>query len=99
MIIALVVTLVAIFASQQVKTAFFKLNSLNQQISELHAPRAGSRNESQHGQLVVQVDALMVPFYRIVDRNASRAAAPGDDSVVLLRRREVRQRELSAARS
>lgn len=37
MVIGLVVTLVAIFASEQVKTAFFKLNSINQQISELQA--------------------------------------------------------------
>ena len=37
MLIALVVTLVAIFASQEVKTAFFKLNTINQQISELQA--------------------------------------------------------------
>ena len=48
MVIALVVTLVAIFASQQVKTAFFKLNSINQQITELSAAGARAGNEGQY---------------------------------------------------
>ena len=43
MIIALVVTLGAIFASEQVKTAFFKLTSLNAQIAELRRGSAISK--------------------------------------------------------
>ena len=38
-LIGLVVSLGAIFASQQVKTAFFKMNSINEQITELHRAR------------------------------------------------------------
>src|SRR5579875_2054309 len=37
MIIALVITLVAIFASNQVKTAFFKLNEINGEIQSAQA--------------------------------------------------------------
>lgn len=73
MVIALVVTLVAIFASEQVKTAFFKLNSINQQITELTRRERDLEKKVNTGRLVVQVDGLMVPFYRIVDQNASRA--------------------------
>ncbi len=73
MIIALVVTLVAIFASEQVKTAFFKLNSLNQQITELTRRERDLEKKVNTGRLVVQVDALMVPFYRTIQQNASRA--------------------------
>lgn len=77
MVIALVVTLVAIFASQQVKTAFFKLNSLNQQITELTRREHDLEKKVNTGKLVVQVDALMVPFYRIINQNASRAQRLG----------------------
>jgi hypothetical protein len=73
MVIALVVTLVAIFASQQVKTAFFKLNSLNQQIAELTRRERDLEKKVNTGKLVVQVDALMVPFYRIIPQNSSRS--------------------------
>jgi hypothetical protein len=73
MVIALVVTLVAIFASEQVKTAFFRLNSLNQQITEMTRRERDLEKKVNTGRLVVQVDALMVPFYRIIPQNASRA--------------------------
>lgn len=72
MIIALVVSLVAIFASQQVKTAFFKLNSINQQITELQARQRDLEAKVNSGRLVFPVDTLMVPFYRIIDQNASQ---------------------------
>lgn len=71
MVIALVVTLIAIFASQQVKTAFFKMNSINQQISELARRERDLEAKVNTGRLVEPVDALMVPFYRIVDQSAS----------------------------
>ena len=71
MVIALVVTLVAIFASQQVKTAFFKLNSINQQIAELTRREHNLETKVNTGRLVEPVDVLMVPFYRIVDKSAS----------------------------
>src|SRR5580700_176872 len=71
MVIGLVVTLVAIFASEQVKTAFFKLNSINQQISELQARQRDLETKVNTGRLVLPVDTLMVPFYRIIPQTAS----------------------------
>ena len=47
MIIALVVTLVAIFASQEVKTAFFKLSSINAQIADLQSRQSELDDEGQ----------------------------------------------------
>ncbi|MBV8355319.1 MAG: DUF3084 domain-containing protein [Candidatus Eremiobacteraeota bacterium] len=71
MIIALVVTLSAIFASEQVKTAFFKLNSINQQIAELQTRQHDLEAKVNNGRLVLPVDTLMVPFYRIIKQSAS----------------------------
>ena len=51
-IIALVVSLTAIFASQEVKTAFFKLNSINQQIGELQARQRDLEAKVNNGRLV-----------------------------------------------
>ncbi len=70
-IIALVVSLTAIFASQEVKTAFFKLNSINQQITELQARQRDLEAKVNNGRLVLPVDTLMVPFYRIISQTAS----------------------------
>jgi hypothetical protein len=71
MVIALVLTLGAIFASEQVKTAFFKLNSINQQIAELQARQRDLEAKVNSGRLVFPVDTLMVPFYRIIDQSAT----------------------------
>jgi hypothetical protein len=73
MTIALVVTLVAIFASQEVKTAFFKLSSLNAQIQDLQARQNELRTKVESGHLVVAVDTLMVPYARIIKKNATSA--------------------------
>ncbi len=70
-IIALVVSLTAIFASQEVKTAFFKLNSINQQIGELQARQRDLEAKVNNGRLVLPVNTLMVPFYRIIPQSAS----------------------------
>jgi hypothetical protein len=70
-IIALVVSLTAIFASQEVKTAFFKLNSINQQITELQARQRDLEAKVNTGRLILPVDTLMVPFYRIISQSAS----------------------------
>jgi hypothetical protein len=72
MFIALVVSLAAIFASQQVKTAFFKLNSINQQIAELQSRQRDLETKVNTGRLVLPVDTLMVPFYRIIPQSASQ---------------------------
>jgi len=71
MIIALVVTLGAIFASEQVKTAFFKLNSLNAQIAELQTRQRDLETKVNSGRLVFPVDTLMVPFYRNISQSAT----------------------------
>ncbi|MEO6835176.1 MAG: DUF3084 domain-containing protein [Candidatus Tumulicola sp.] len=71
MVIALVVTLVAILASEQVKTAFFKLNSINEQITELTRREHDLETKVNTGRLVEPVDVLMVPFYRIIQQSAS----------------------------
>jgi hypothetical protein len=71
MIIALVVSLAAIFASEQVKTAFFRLSSINQQIAELQARQRDLEAKVNSGRLVLPVDTLMVPFYRIIAQSAS----------------------------
>jgi hypothetical protein len=73
MVIALVVTLGAIFASNQVKTAFFQLSSINAQITQLQAREADLEQKVSNGQLVVPYDTLMVPFYRIIPQSASSA--------------------------
>ncbi len=72
MIIALVVTLVAILASEQVKTAFFKLASINAQISELQSRQRDLEAKVNSGRLVFPVDTLMVPFYRVIQQSASQ---------------------------
>jgi DUF3084 family protein len=71
MLIALVVTLGAIFLSQEVKTAFFKLNTINQQISELQTRQRDLEAKVNSGRLVFPVDTLMVPFYRIIEQSAT----------------------------
>jgi hypothetical protein len=74
MIIALVVTMAAIFGSQQVKTAFFKLNSINAQIAQLQAQQRDLEAKVNTGRLVFPTDTLMVPFYRIIEQTASQDA-------------------------
>ncbi|HVN69697.1 MAG TPA: DUF3084 domain-containing protein [Candidatus Binatia bacterium] len=73
MVIALAVTLIAIFASQQVKTAFFRLNSINQQIAELQSRQRDLETKVNTGKLVLPVDTLMVPFYRIIPQTATQS--------------------------
>ena len=73
MFIALVVSLAAIFASEQVKTAFFKLTTLNAQINEMQARQRDLEAKVNTGRLVLPVDTLMVPFYRIIPQSASQA--------------------------
>ncbi len=70
-VIALVVSLAAIFASEQVKTAFFKLNTINQQITQLQAQQRDLETKVNTGRLVLPVDTLMVPFYRIIPQSAT----------------------------
>jgi hypothetical protein len=73
MVIAFVVTIGAILASQQVKTAFFKLNSLNEQITDLQGRQRELEAKVTTGQLALPIDSLMVPFYSIVPQGANDA--------------------------
>ena len=73
MVIALIVTLGAIFASNQVKTAFFQLSSINAQITQLQSREKELEEKVSSGQLVVPNDTLMVPFYRLVPQSATAA--------------------------
>ena len=74
MVIALFVTLGAILASQQVKTAFFRLNAINREIAELQTRERGLETKVTSGHLVVPTDTLMVPFARIIRPNDSPEA-------------------------
>lgn len=68
MLIAFFVTMTAILASQQVKTAFFKLNQLNSQIQDLQSREHELENKVTTGELVVRVDQPMVPFYGLIPK-------------------------------
>ncbi|MGH7737297.1 MAG: DUF3084 domain-containing protein [Candidatus Tyrphobacter sp.] len=68
-IIALVVTVVAIFASQQVKTAFFRLSTLDSQIVTLQQREQQLEAKVTSGRLVLPPGQLLTPF-RLVLRQA-----------------------------
>lgn len=73
MVIALVITLIAIFASAQVQTAFFHLNEINQEIARAQA--RASALEQKYGQspVVVNVNSLMSPIYGHIPKGAPSA--------------------------
>jgi hypothetical protein len=59
MIIALIVTLAAIFASNQVQTAFFRLNQINAEIAKAQARATEAESKVNNGRLVVGVGTPM----------------------------------------
>ena len=61
-VIAFVVTMVAILLNAQVKTAFFRLNEINARISELERQSASLEEKVNRGTLVVPADSLVVPY-------------------------------------
>lgn len=61
MIIALIVTLAAIFASNQVQTAFFHLNEINNEIAKAQARAAQLEQKVNNSPVVVNLDQLLVP--------------------------------------
>ncbi|HTU69080.1 MAG TPA: DUF3084 domain-containing protein [Candidatus Baltobacteraceae bacterium] len=63
MLIALVVTIVALLASREVRTAFFRMNQISTQIAQLQAQQRDLEAKVNTGELVVPVNALMVPFF------------------------------------
>ncbi|HEY9086420.1 MAG TPA: DUF3084 domain-containing protein [Candidatus Tyrphobacter sp.] len=71
--IALVVTLVAILASEQVKTAFFRLSALNSQITQLQRQQQQLEAKVTNGRLVVATGALITPFRLILQQSQTPA--------------------------
>lgn len=71
MVIALLISLVAIFASQEVQTAFFRLGTLNKQISDLQDRENQLETKVNQGRLVFPVDQLMFPYYAFIRENAT----------------------------
>jgi len=71
MIIALVVTLAAIFGSNQVKTAFFRLNQINAEIARAQARAAQAESKVNNGRLVVGVGTPMGSGAVLIPREAS----------------------------
>ncbi len=69
--IALVVTLVAIFASQQVKTAFFRLSNLNAQITALQQRQQQLEAKVTNGRIVMSPGELLTPFRLILKQSES----------------------------
>ena len=61
MIIALFITLIAIFASNQVQTAFFRLNEINAEIAKAQARAQELEQRVNYSPVVVNLDALMSP--------------------------------------
>ncbi len=68
MLIALLAMLLAVFFSQQVKTALFRMNQISLQISQLQAQKNSLESKVNTGQLVVRVDSLMVPFFKEIKK-------------------------------
>lgn len=69
MLIALVVTLVAILASQQVKTAFFRLSTISAQIAALQSREQQLEAKVNNGRLVVPTDTTFTPFRLILEQS------------------------------
>jgi hypothetical protein len=63
MLIALVVTVVALLASREVRTAFFRMNQITTRIAQLEAQERDLEAKVNTGELIVPVNALMTPFF------------------------------------
>jgi hypothetical protein len=70
MLIALVITLVAIFASNQVQTAFFRLNEINAEIASAQARAKQLEQKFTQSPVCVSLDSLMGGSVGRIPRNA-----------------------------
>ncbi len=70
MVIALIITLVAIFASSQVKTAFFRLNEINAEIQKAQARAQELERKVTSSPVVVNLNQPMSPTIGHVPINA-----------------------------
>lgn len=71
MFIAIVLMIVAIFASNEVKTAFFTLNQINGEIARAQAQERELENKVNNEHVEVPLDALMGAAVGVVPVNAS----------------------------
>ena len=69
MLIAFSVTMVALLASKEVRTAFFRLSQLSSQIVTLRSQEQALEAKVNKAQLVVPVNAPMVPFYVTIPKS------------------------------
>lgn len=70
MIIALAITLIAIFASNQVQTAFFRLSEINAQIASAQARATELEKKVTSSHVCVGLDSLMGPRYGVIPHNS-----------------------------
>jgi len=70
MLIALVITLVAIFASNQVQTAFFRLSEINAEIAKAQARANELEQKVTSAQVCVQLNSLMGGSVGVIPRNS-----------------------------
>jgi hypothetical protein len=63
MLIALTVTVVALLASREVRTAFFRMNQITTRIAQLEGQERDLEAKVNTGELIVPVNALMTPFF------------------------------------
>lgn len=73
MVIALAITLIAIFASNEVKTAFFKLNALNDEIQKAQARARDLENKVNNEHVCVGLDSVMSTSVGMIPIHASAA--------------------------
>jgi hypothetical protein len=71
MLIALVVTLAAIFASSEVRAAFFQLSTINEQIDDLKAREAALVAKVNNAQIVVPVAIALSPTVAKFPQNST----------------------------
>lgn len=70
MVIALFITLIAIFASNQVQTAFFRLSEINAEIASAQARAKELEQKITTSPVVVNLDSLMGPSVGRIPRNS-----------------------------
>lgn len=63
MVIALIVTLIALLFSQQAKNALFRMNQISAEISSLQTQEQSLESKVNNGELVQPVGALMFPYF------------------------------------
>jgi hypothetical protein len=71
MLIALSVTIVALLASREVRTAFFRMNQITTRISQLETQQRDLEAKVNTGELIVPVNALMTPFFLPIRRGTA----------------------------